>query len=764
MVKGGHSHRATLKKDHKPFKSKHATKSQLKNQSKGRVEKNNGSGKTQRVKSKIDRRNTSKQVKENKLQEVKVMRRLFEGSQGAEKIVTVIGLTKDVRGASIAAQIFGAEMELKFRFDAPCVADININRFKSKLKIIVPDEDDLLSVMDAAKVSDFVIFGLSALEEITPDYGEPIIRTIIAQGVASVIGVLPNVVSAYPKRNLQLDIRQSLLSYFTHFFPGDEKLYALETESELQNCIRTICQKFPKSVTWRDARGYMVADKITWEGNGIDNGLLVVEGTVRGIGFSSNRLVHIPGFGDFQIDHIEKLLRSHLKVEIDIDQDAYLYPNEYQETLEELNPEEVDMEDASLSDDDDYDSMGIRMEGKNYFDDQEQDLSRPKKVPKGTSEYQARWFIEDVDDENDDDSDNDSDIGQGMSEDGNEGDMDMEFDEESRNTADEMDVYEEISPEEEERQLREFRALSNEDLEFPDEEELHPSESAKERFAGYRGVKSLANCNWDYQETDTNEPSIWKRLLRISNFRATKNKICKDSIKEVQINVGNKVRLYVKAPLAISEKFSASKGPFIIYGLLQHEHKLSVANFSFEHWEDVTEPIPSNDTLIVQYGPRRQVIQPIFNQASNNSNNVHKMERFAHEGSTVIATTIAPVLFSNAPAIFFRVNSSGALNLVGRGTFLDCDHKRVLAERVVLTGHPVKIHKKLVTVRYMFFNAEDINWFKAVPLFTRSGRTGFIKESLGTHGYFKATFDGKLTSQDVVAMSLYKRAWPVYHS
>jgi len=84
----------------------------------------------------------------------------------------------------------------------------------------------------------------------------------------------------------------------------------------------------------------------------------------------------------------------------------------------------------------------------------------------------------------------------------------------------------------------------------------------------------------------------------------------------------------------------------------------------------------------------------------------------------------------------------------------------LILKRVVLTGRIATIYKKVLIVKFMFFNEDDVKWFMPVDLFTRFGRQGRIIKAVGTHGMFKASFNDTVFQHDMICMSLYKRVFP----
>jgi len=251
--------------------------------------------------------------------------------------------------------------------------------------------------------------------------------------------------------------------------------------------------------------------------------------------------------------------------------------------------------------------------------------------------------------------------------------------------------------------------------------------------------------------------------LEIADYKGAKSRIIKES-NTGGVEPGTRVHVYIHGvPLALQQNHDSLQ-PLALFSLLRHEHKRTAVNYSMTLNSEVEAPLRSKEELIMQCGPRRFVINPLFSDAGNTSNDVHKFQRYLHPGHTAIASFIAPLTWGSVPALFFKRTATPSsiqqLTLIGTGTSLPPSHSRIIAKRIVLTGAPYKIHKRVVTVRYMFFNTEDVAWFKALQLWTKRGRTGFIKESLGTHGYFKAQFDGRINPMDAIAVSLYKRVWP----
>ena len=98
------------------------------------------------------------------------------------------------------------------------------------------------------------------------------------------------------------------------------------------------------------------------------------------------------------------------------------------------------------------------------------------------------------------------------------------------------------------------------------------------------------------------------------------------------------------------------------------------------------------------------------------------------------------------------------------GKLLQYSSKTALLERIVLTGWPHRIHRNSSVIRYMFFNQPDVKYFINQPLATRNGLNGRILGPVTEKGYFKAHFDGQLTSGDCVELRLYKLLRGAGHS
>lgn len=752
--------------------------------------------------SKFDRRNKAKQLRMTKGAEHDKATSVFAGKDGAPRTIAIIPLCDDVSSTEAVKSLIRS-VDIDDDVPQSGTFRLDIARFKQKLQFITLARRDVMDALDACRLADFVVFVMSANDEVDA-VGDSMLRTIESQGVSNVLTVAQGLDKIEPaKRRPQ--VLNSLKSFITHFFNTQERVHSLDSRQDSSNVVRSLCTTTPKGIRWREDRSWMLLDDLHWPENAQDS--LIVTGVVRGRGLKADRLVQVGDWGDFQIEQIvaapleskKKGARDAMAVDDAHTPEILEQPTADQDDLEELAPEEVAMDDA-----DDYpvslaptEKKGVLLDDHHYFSD-ESDVEEalPKRMPKGTSKYQSAWYagigelsdsgsdLETVDGDHDEDLDMEGPAP--IPADGVEGMAGREATEYAPSEYPQSEMFLDPSPDDEAEQLAAYRAQrkeAEEDLEFPDEIELHPNVSARERLAKYRGLKSLRTSRWETDEDKPYEPQEHSRLLEVGNYKAAKNKMVNEALVG-GVKAGTRVAVYLRLPEAVSlESLRLLPAPKGLFSLLRHEHKRTTCNHTITLNSDYPEPLKSKDTLIMQCGPRRMLINPLFSQAGNTPNNVHKFERYLHPGRTAVATFTAPLVWGSVPCLFFKktstipeveVNSDNEdamaalerpgekpeYTLIATGTSAAPSSNRVIAKRAILTGHPYKIHKRVVTVRYMFFNEEDVAWFKALQLWTKRGRSGFIKESLGTHGYFKAQFDGKMNPMDAIGVSLYKRVWP----
>ncbi|OJT15429.1 Pre-rRNA-processing protein TSR1 -like protein [Trametes pubescens] len=564
-------------------------------------------------------------------------------------------------------------------------------------------------------------------------------------------------------------VMKSLLSFIQYFVPSQTKMYDMHHAADALNAIRALCEGKPSDVKWREGRSYILGEKVDWT----EDGVLSVTGVVRGAHLSANRLVHIPNHGDFQIVKIlsaplPRLTKSGTAATMDIEP----------QQLAEPEPEDAD----SLVSSNDPDDMANEQtwpteeEMQNGANGQDENIpdakvgttpKRVRKIPKGMSEYQAAWIM--------DESDEDGEDGEGEDGEGNGGEVEMDDAEEEEmvelaaedtemGTDGRSVAFQDLDADEEERQLQSWRNRKREeedDAAFPDEIDTPIDVAARTRFQRFRGLRSFRTSPWDPYE---NLPRDYARIFQFEDFKRTERAVKRRAEEDAGVEVGTRVTIYINDVPKEAARIVPGR-PFVAFSLLQHEHKKTVLNFAVQRNTEYDGTVRSKDPLILCLGPRRLRVNPIYSQhlrgGGKGANNAHKFERYLRHGVTDVATIYGPVVYGKQPCTLLReTDDPQAPELVAMGSFLSPDTTRIVAKRLVLTGHPYKIHKKTATIRYMFFNRDDVEYFKPIQLHTKYGRTGHIKEPLGTHGYFKAHFDGPISQMDTVCMALYKRVYP----
>lgn len=526
-------------------------------------------------------------------------------------------------------------------------------------------------------------------------------------------------------------------------------------------CIRTLCTMSACPPKWVAdmPRSYILSDNNGLNGSGYEydesTKELRIHGYIRGQApWNVNNLVHIPNVGTFGVKHIEqnehglqKRKRNDVMLGDSKKEILSASDSNKRESLEMFaNPDALEGE---------QNLIGFEDDGNSFNDDEDtsgngDNVNFKKGVarPAGWSDYQSAWLDALGEDEEQD--------GEQIDDPFDHGELAFELNKKKDDatiTNMEMDIEDANNISAKERQiLLEQRNKDKEDeLMFPDEVEVKEDENARDRFARYRSLKSFRKSYWDPKE---NLPDSYATIYHFSSFKATQGDVMAD-MKDV-IEASNK-EFYVKSKtnevnkdddddameqddnsydedildgcvpsgkfvtlviegvsLSNSRKLSLN-GLLTAVCLLPHENKISVLHINLsqttqcDNYATDDLPVKSKDVLQFRCGWRKWQCRPVF--AQNNLNcDKHKFERFMPtNGAFFSASVLGPVTYTPCPVLMFRTN--GATNktqLTALGSIFNADADRIIVKRIILSGYPTRVHKRNATVKYMFYNPDDV--------------------------------------------------------
>jgi len=769
-------HRATgSKQQNKPFKSgKHKSKGEIKRTASGKVqnERNEGfkgNAKQMASDSKMARKLRAKQIAQNKRNAAMKNNRVGLGDS-PPRVVAIIGLTPSANCVALQQSLVNSIAQS----DPHCLpvnsdegkkiggVTVCVSRFKTRVTFYPVPNRETIDLLDIAKVADVLLFISHApdvlLNEAVADArGLQIINLMKEQGLPEVIGAVQSLDQLPVK--LRGQCKKACSEFFERQIHSKIKVLPIDSESDLSQFTRFLCEQAVVPLPWRQGRPYMLVDNINWVPNDLSIpapgqfGTLYLSGYLRGHALNVDNILHITGYGDVQIDRIiggadpyafqrPREAANTMAIEGGVQVEKYALA-----TADLMNRESLERENTP----DPFASEQTWPTPEELELAERERRTEVKRVPPGTNPYQAAW----IPDFGDDDEESQSGDDEKMEKDEptqkpqkvlpleteqevvmQKEDVDETFESESDQK---MEMKDPIDVAEEEK----------DDLVFPDEIDTPEDIPARIRFQKYRGVKSFRTSPWDPKE---NLPFDYAKIFQFENFRRTFTRIKKE---HTGIQPGPYVTLCVSNVASNQFSLHPEGRPLVCSGLFKFENKVSVVNFIVNRLPTYTEPMKTKAEVLVQAGFRRFLGFPLYSEYNLNGDKFKRMKFLRGSG---VASFYGPVCFPPTPLLF--LGGENRAELIASGNLHSVNPDHIILKKIVLSGIPTRVHKGKAIVKKMFFHPDDVRWFRPVELWTKYGRVGRIVEPVGTHGEMKCSFDSSLTQQDTIMMSLYKRVYP----
>lgn len=273
---------------------------------------------------------------------------------------------------------------------------------------------------------------------------------------------------------------------------------------------------------------------------------------------------------------------------------------------------------------------------------------------------------------------------------------------------------------------------------FYDDQPISSELDLISKYSKYKGIRNLSSCTFADQPEEM--PEYYKDLVFFRNPKHTLSQV-----KNRKCIIPKNKSVTLKIRLQLPPNASLDLNLIVLFNLFEYEDRYTILNYEFSSHE----PLPAE--IVIDNG--FEIFKARCIVTRNLNNNAFRQE---HDLVSGIVSFIGPlVLFSpNAFIVPENLNSFSVVRL-----FNGYSQNRIFFDCVELEGKPAKVCKRYVVVKGMFYNKEQVEYFRNVQLEASKGIRGFVKKPLGTKGAFKAYFAQPVKYGEDITMSLYKQVF-----